>query len=159
MPRATAPKETDKYMCVRIKRYNPKRGFRKQRFTVFGMKFVEENNWYKVRTSVVFDGEKRDLKTYLENVLQDDDDPDSEYVFDVVSEAEAERINKREEEAERRKHYNLRTNRPTDMTTSRRKRSANEAGDLTTEDVNGKPSRRKFPRSKLRTDDDSTASE
>ncbi len=154
MPKTVTAKTAEKYMCVRLKRYAPKKGNKLQRYTVFGMKFLEEAGWYKVHTSVVFAGKKIDLKGYLENVLQDNDDPESPFAFDVVTPAEAERINKKEEEAERRRHYNLRTNGPTDMTRKRRK---DESGDLTLDDVNSKPSRRKFPRSKLRSE--STADE
>ncbi len=133
-------------ICVRIKRYNPKRGHKMQRYMVFGYKFLEENNWYKVPATITYLGQKKDLREYLENVRQDNEDPESPMAFDVCTVAEMQRINQREREIEERKQYNLRrTGDPVDMTRSSRRDS--ERGDLTLDDINYSAGRRKFPRS------------
>ena len=149
-PKSAAPKKTaaktQEIMCVRIKRYNPRKGHRLQRYSLWGIKFLEEQNWYKVPTKILFMGAVKNLKAYLEEVRQDNEDPDSPLAFDVVTVAEMERINRREREAEQLKQFNLRrTGDPVDFTRSGR--IASEAGDLTLDDVNNKPDRRKFPRS------------
>lgn len=148
---------TPEIMCVRIKRYNPKRGNRLQRFMVFGYKFLEEANWYKVPTKIVYLGEVKDLREYLENVHQDNEDPESPMAFDVCTVPEMERINKHERDIEERKQFNLRrVGDPVDMTRQPRRsasergtgrRDMSERGDLTLDDVGYNSGRRKFPRS------------
>lgn len=147
MPKVKESKD----MCVRIKRYNPAKGHKKLRYMVYGMKFEEERNWYRVPESIVYQGKKIDLKSYLENVTQDDnpENEDPKFVFDVVTPAEAERIVKRDRERARDEQYNLRrTGEPVNYTGRRNRK---ESGDLTTEDIGApvasRPSRPKRERS------------
>lgn len=151
-------------IVVRLKRYNPKRGQRLQRFALWGYIFKEEQNWYKVPAKITYMGEVKDLKDYLENVHQDNEDPDSPFAFDVVTEKEAEAINKRERQVEQMKQYNLRrTGEPVDMTGARRRSSrepGEERGDLTLDDVKYKAAgRRKYPRSMKREVESTAATE
>lgn len=146
------------FIVVRLKRYNPKKGHNLRKYGLWGYIFKEEQNWYRVPAKITYDGKVRDLQDYLENVHQDNEDPDSPFAFDVVTEKEAERINKQERQVEQMKQYNLRrTGDPVDMTGGRRGRSAasDERGDLTLEDVRYKSAgRRKFPRTMKKVESD-----
>ena len=164
MPATKKRQSKPAIVVVRLKRYNPKRGHRLQRFALWGYIFKEEQNWYKVPATITYMGEVKDLKDYLENVHQDNEDPESPLAFDVVTEKEAELINKHERKVEEMKAYNLRrTGDPVDMTGRRASRRGveeptAERGDLTLDDIKyrakeGKAGRRKFPRSMKRAEE------
>ena len=154
--RAKAPEEI---AVVRLKRYNPKRGHNIRQYLVWGYVFKELQNWYKIPAKINYLGEVKNLKEYLENVHQDNEDPESPLAFDVVTEKEAALITKQEREAEERKAYNLRGNGdPVDMTGRRGKRGSSqgdERGDLSLDDVryDKAATRRKFPRSMAAVDE------
>ena len=83
-------------VLVRLKPYDPRRGFVLRRFTYQGIKFHEERGWYRV-TKVVAE--------YLAKVQQRDTDPHSPLAFDVASEEEARALDARDEhEAKTRKN-------------------------------------------------------
>lgn len=96
-------------MLVRIKPYNPKRGHVLRKYTHLptGKRFEENAGWYKVDAG---------LANYLKGVHQIASDPDSQFAFDVCTEAEAKRIDEREKKSKERK-------------------DPNEANDLTTSDL------------------------
>jgi len=75
---------------ARIKPFNPKRGYKVKRYTVFGIKFQVQNGWYRVDAAAA---------AYLKTVHQNNNDPDSPMVFDVCSEAEARRVVEAEKRA------------------------------------------------------------
>ncbi|OHD18504.1 MAG: hypothetical protein A2Y38_13880 [Spirochaetes bacterium GWB1_59_5] len=77
-------------MLVRLKPYDAKRGILCRRYTVFGHRFDESRGWYKVPD---------EWAKYVKDLHQDQNDPDSPMLFDVVDEAGAKAM----EEAERKK--------------------------------------------------------
>ncbi len=76
-------------MLVRLKAFNPRRGFVLQRYTVFGIRFEAGTGWSSVEP---------DVAEYLRSVHERDTDPGSPLAFDVCTKAEAEAM----VEAERR---------------------------------------------------------
>lgn len=70
-------------LFARIKPYNPKRGFKIRRYSVFGVLFKVERGWYRI---------ENDMAPYLRTVRQDNSDPDSKPAFDVGNEADVKRI-------------------------------------------------------------------
>lgn len=102
-------------MLVRLKPYDPRRGFVLRSFTYQGAKFYEERGWYVVDKAVA---------EYLRKVPQRDTDPHSPLAFDVATEEEAKALDAREEhEAKTRKNA------------AEAPRVATGRGDLTTEDM------------------------
>jgi len=83
-------------LLVRLKPYDPRRGFVLRRFTYKGIKFQEERGWYRVEKQVA---------DYLAGVRQVDHDAHSPPAFDVQSDEEAKALDAREEsEAKTRKN-------------------------------------------------------
>lgn len=76
---------------VRIKPYNKRRGQLCRNYMVHGKRFLEARGWYEISD--------RELAKYLKEIRQDQDDPDSPFVFDVTTQSEAVKIDKREEKA------------------------------------------------------------
>lgn len=75
-----------KEIFVRIKPYNPRKGHLKQRFfTFFGFNFRESNGWQRMQATITHGGRELDVEEYLRSVRQDENDPDSEPVFDVCT--------------------------------------------------------------------------
>lgn len=84
-------------ILVRIKPYNPKRNHFKQRHhTFFGFNFSEAKGWCKVPSKIKVGGKVFDVEDYLRGVLNNEDDPDSEPVFDVCTIKEAQAIDAKE---------------------------------------------------------------
>lgn len=77
-------------MYVRLKPYNPKRGYKVKRYSVFGIRFDHDRGWYKVDQNVA---------TYLKTVHVDNNDPDSPLAFDVCTEHDAREIVEKERKA------------------------------------------------------------
>jgi len=67
-------------MLVRLKPYDPRRGFVLRRYTYQGIKFHEERGWYRVDKSVA---------DYLRGVRQVAGDAHAPLAFDVHTESEA----------------------------------------------------------------------
>jgi len=83
-------------LLVRLKPYDPRRGFVLRRFTYKGIKFQEERGWYRVEKQVA---------DYLAGVRQVEHDPHSPSAFDVQTDDEAKALDAREEsEAKTRKN-------------------------------------------------------
>ncbi len=102
-------------VLVRLKPYDPRRGYVLRRFTYQGIKFHEERGWYVVDKAVA---------EYLRKVPQRDTDPHSPLAFDVATEEEAKALDAREEhEGKTRKNA------------AEAPRVAAGRGDLTTDDV------------------------
>ncbi len=98
-------KKAPPVFMVRLKKYDPKKGFRLKQFHVYGQRFEEERGWYKVNEFVTdFDhktgGRLRvNLIEYLRDVRQNQEDPDSKLAFDVCTPEQASKIDADEEEA------------------------------------------------------------
>ena len=101
---AKAGKKAPAVFMVRLKKYNPQRGYKLRQFHVFGHRFEEERGWYKVNEFVTdFDhktGERLrvNLIEYLRDVRQNAEDPDSKLAFDVCTEEQAAKLDEDEEE-------------------------------------------------------------
>ena len=67
-------------LLVRLKPYDPRRGYVLRRYTYAGIKFQEERGWCRVEKPVA---------DYLKNVRQIQTDSFSPLAFDVCTEAEA----------------------------------------------------------------------
>lgn len=76
---------------VRIKPFNPRKGYARRRHSERGALFDVEKGWYKIKD--------RDFAEHLRTVQQSDTDEDSPLVFDVCTEAEARAL----EQAEKKK--------------------------------------------------------
>jgi hypothetical protein len=79
-------------MLVRLKPYDPRRGFVLRRFTYAGIKFHEERGWYRVDKAVA---------DYLCTVHESPDRDFTPLAFDVCTEEEAKAIDAREESESR----------------------------------------------------------
>lgn len=77
-------------MLVRLKPFDPRRGYVLRRYTYAGVKFHEERGWYRV--------EKR-VADYLRTVRQQPADPHAPTAFDVCTEDEAKTLDARDKEA------------------------------------------------------------
>ena len=75
-------------MLVRLKPYDPRRGFVLRRFTYAGIKFHEERGWYRVDKAVA---------DYLRGVRESPESDFTPLAFDVCSDDEAQAIDAREE--------------------------------------------------------------
>ena len=75
-------------MLVRLKPFDPRRGYVLRRFTYRGIKFHEERGWYRVEPGVA---------AYLKDVRQVAGDPRAPLAFDVMPESEARALEEREE--------------------------------------------------------------
>ena len=141
-------KEAASPLWVRIKPRNDRRGNRARRFMIFGIRFEEEKSWYKVsgQISAVVGGEETrvNMRKFLSVIRNDNDDPESAPVFDIVNSLEEAQAIDAAEEAERKGDRSRRA--PVDATT------ADLAGG-TPVIRTGKPGR---PR-KMRQDDDHPA--
>ena len=77
-------------LFVRLKPYDPRRGYVLRRYTYRGIKFHEERGWFRV---------PKDVAEYLRAVHQSPGDEHSPLAFDVCSEAEAKNLETKEKEA------------------------------------------------------------
>jgi hypothetical protein len=77
-------------LLVRLKPYDPRRGFVLRRFTFAGIRFQDERGWYRV--------EKR-IGEHLRSVHEVPGDPHAPLAFDVCTEAEAKALETSEAEA------------------------------------------------------------
>ena len=75
---------------VRLKPYDPRRGYVLRRFTFRGIKFHEERGWYRV---------DKDVADYLRSVRQVASDKHAPLAFDVCTEAEAQALDAEQEAA------------------------------------------------------------
>ncbi len=82
------------HKLVRLKPYDPKRGFVLRRLTVRGITFKHSAGWYRVRA---------DIAGYLDGVRQRPRDEHSPTAFDVKSETEARVLEEKEEVESREK--------------------------------------------------------
>jgi hypothetical protein len=82
-----------KFLLVRIKPYNPRAGCVVRSYTYKGTRFREEAGWYRVPLK---------LASELRELLQDENDPLSQEVFDVLSEEAALQIEEREQQRRER---------------------------------------------------------
>lgn len=114
-------------LWVRLKPRDPQRGYKLRRYTVFGYTFSVERNWYKIPSKVkgliANEDVNVDMKTYMAEIRNDNDNPDSALAFDVCTKEEAAAISKREREA---KEKNQADN-PVDLTTGDFGRNRREA--------------------------------
>lgn len=76
-------------MLVRIKKYDPKKGYVLQRYTAFGVLFEEKKGWYTVDKYVA---------DYLSKIKQRPDPEHTLFAFDVCTAAEAQALNDKENE-------------------------------------------------------------
>lgn len=65
---------------IRLKPYNPKRGYKLRIYSVFGLKFRVDGGWYKI--------DDANVASYLKTVHNDNNDPESPLAFDVCTEDE-----------------------------------------------------------------------
>lgn len=79
-------------MLVRLKPYDPRRGFVLRRFTYAGIKFHEERGWYRVHKAVA---------DYLRSVHESPESDFTPLAFDVCTDDEAKAIDAREESESR----------------------------------------------------------
>ncbi len=84
---------SSKTLHVRLKPYNPKRGYVMRRFTYRGVRIIGDRGWYRVDL---------DTAKYLKTVYATPGDEDTPLAFDVCTEEEAKRIDA-EEQKEREK--------------------------------------------------------
>jgi hypothetical protein len=73
-------------LLVRLKLYDPRRGFVLRRYTYRGIRFQEDRGWYRV---------EKDVGEYLRCVRQNSD-PHAALAFDVYSEEEAKSLDSKE---------------------------------------------------------------
>lgn len=112
---------------VRLKPYNPKRGYKLKRYHVYGQRFDEDKGWYRVPETIrMADPKTGETKTinlveYLRDCRQNQHDEDARPAFDVCTPEEARAIDAREDAA---------------LKTNERARPGN-ANDLTTRQVRG----------------------
>jgi len=133
------------FVLARIKPYNPKQGYKVQTYTFMGQRFRESAGWYRIPVAL---GEQ------LKELLQDESDPLSQSVFDVLSEEDASKVEEREN-ARRERASALRPNQsPQLRANDPRRTSVARAGVLTTADLqapndefppNGYPPPRVYP--------------
>ena len=81
-------------LLVRLKPYDPRRGFVLRRFTFRGIRFQASRGWYRVEKPVA---------EHLRGVREVDSDPHSPLAFDVASEAEARALETSEADAAKQK--------------------------------------------------------
>ncbi|HJK90608.1 MAG TPA: hypothetical protein RMH85_18860 [Polyangiaceae bacterium LLY-WYZ-15_(1-7)] len=81
-------------LLVRLKPYDPRRGFVLRRYTYRGIKFHEERGWYRV---------DKEVGEYLRSVRQVPGDEHAPLAFDVHTEAEAKALEADEAKATTRK--------------------------------------------------------
>ncbi len=74
-------------MLVRLKPYDPRRGFVLRRYTYLGIKFHEERGWYRVDKPVA---------DYLRTVREEPDDEYTPPAFDVCTDDEAKALDAKE---------------------------------------------------------------
>ena len=83
-----------KTLLVRLKPYDPRRGYVLRRYTYRGIKFHEERGWYRI---------DEDVADYLRTVRQVPSDEHAPLAFDVHTEAEAKALEADEAAATTRK--------------------------------------------------------
>ena len=105
-------------LLVRLKPYDPRRGFVLRRYTYAGIKFHEERGWYRV---------DRHVGDYLRAVRQVLGDEHAPLAFDVHTEAEAEAIDAEESQATARKKATHPVNATSSVTTADLKGDESEA--------------------------------
>lgn len=120
---------------VRIHRHKKPNYPHIKNFMIYNLRFTEDGGWYKLKSTIKFAGEIIDLRGHLEGLNHDNEDPESPPLFDVVTLAEAQRIEKREAEIEKRQKRGRQVSDSIDLTGGRRRRDDSERGDLTDEDV------------------------
>ena len=82
-------------LLVRLKPYDPRRGFKLRRFTFAGIRFQPEQGWYRVEKSV---GE------YLRSVRATTSDEHSPPAFDVHTDTEAQALDDKEADKAKQVH-------------------------------------------------------
>jgi len=95
----------DEPLLVRLKPYNPHRGFVMRSYTTGAFTIREERGWHRVPAAVANE---------LRSVRQVAEDPHSALAFDVCTEAEAQALDEAEAEAKRQRKD---AHRATDLTT------------------------------------------
>lgn len=65
---------------IRLKPYNPKRGYKLRTYSVFGLRFKVDAGWYRI--------DDANVARYLKTVHNDNNDPESPLAFDVATEDE-----------------------------------------------------------------------
>ncbi len=90
---STAVSTAAESIWVRVKPYNPKRGYKQKIYSVFGYRFHEGRGWYKLNKTMIWgEGVHRktvDIAEYLRKIHNNSEDEQSPFVFDVCTEAEA----------------------------------------------------------------------
>lgn len=80
---------------VRLKAYNPRRGYKLRSFMAFGLKFEEARSWYKVPEVIVRrnedtrEKEQINVIEYLSAVREDNNDTESPLAFEICTKEEA----------------------------------------------------------------------
>lgn len=120
-------------MLVRLKAYDPRRGHVLRRYTYRGIKFQEDRGWYRV---------EKDVADYLRTVRQVATNEHSPLAFDVCTDAEAQAMDKKEQEAENQRKAaadNIKLSRPRDGRTSNADGSSANSKDRDEGDSHKKP--------------------
>lgn len=65
---------------IRLKPYNPKRGYKLKTYSVFGLRFKVDAGWYRI--------DDANVAAYLKTVHNNNNDPESPLAFDVCTEDE-----------------------------------------------------------------------
>lgn len=81
-------------MLIRLKSHDPRRGHVMRRYTYRGIKFQEDRGWYRV---------EKEVAEYLRTVRQVATDEHSPLAFDVCTEEEAKALDKKEQDAEKKR--------------------------------------------------------
>lgn len=124
-------------LLARLKPYNERKGHLTRTYMIDGSRFFVDRGWYEVPDAL---GEK------LRELHQDHHNEDSPYLFDVGTQAEAEKIEQKEVEAETK----ATARRPATVTGARRvappspwpsipSSNSETQGDITTADIAAKP--------------------
>ena len=121
-------------LLVRLKPYDPRRGFVLRRYTYRGIKFHEERGWYRV---------DKEVGEYLRSVRQVPGDEHSPLAFDCCTEADAKGVDAKEKES-----AVTRKTASDDIKVSLPQDDAKATGALTTEDLQTKSSESAKGRSK-----------
>ena len=102
---------------ARLKPYNERKGHLARVYMIDGARFYEERGWYEVTD---------DMADQLRELHQDHYNLDSEYLFDVVSPEDAQKIDERETKAQQNARATARQ--PAEVGGIRRRSPVNNAG-------------------------------
>lgn len=143
--------QENKKFLVRIKPFNPKKGYKIQRYMAFGIKFEEARGWYKIGEYIVRYSEENEEEQdfnfvqYLKSVRNNNEDPDSPLAFDVCTPEEAQALQAAEKAAKEAAIAKAENPHPIDLMASEKK-SRVSGDDAVTRVPSSSPAKPKRPR-------------